>query len=136
MAKMVLTDASATINVVDLSAWVRSITIDYGAEIVENTTMASTTKTKLAGVKDWSVSIEFTQDYAAAAVDKTLFALVGAAPFAVIFKPTSAAVSATNPSYTGNALLESNPPMSGSHGAGHVVSVTLQGTDTLTRNES
>lgn len=136
MGEIVLKSPDAVINSVDLSDHIRSITITYGAEIQDKTASGDGTRTKLAGLIDWSVAIEFNQDYAADKVDATLFSLVGAAAFSVVFKPASGAVAATNPSFSGDALLESYIPIGGTVGDAHVSPITLQGTDTLTRATS
>lgn len=133
MAAIVLVNAYTLINAVDLSDHVRSVTINYGAEIKDKSAMSIATRAKLAGLKDWSVNIEFNQDYASAKVDATLFPLVGAAAFAIEIRPDAGASSPTNPKYTGNALLETYPPLSGSIGEVNTTSVTLQGDGTLTR---
>lgn len=132
MAEIVLTDCSLVCNAVNLSAWVRSITIQYNADAVENTAMGDTTHTRIGGLKDWSVSVEFNQDYAAAAVDQTLFGLVGST-FTFEGKPTSAAPSATNPKFTGLALLESYQPINGSVGELNTTSINLVAAGALTR---
>ena len=43
-----------------LSAWVRSLTLNYEAESLEDTAMGDTFRSRLAGLKDWSVDVEFT----------------------------------------------------------------------------
>lgn len=133
MAKIVLTDASVTINSVDLSDHVRSVTLNYEAEVIENNVMGSTAQQKLAGLTNWSADIELAQDFEAASVDATLFPLVGAAAFPVVIKPTSGATSPTNPAYTGNAVLASYPPISGAVGELAKVSIKLEGDGVLTR---
>lgn len=134
MAQFVLDDASVTINSVDLSDHVRSVTVNYEAEVQDKTTMGDEGREKIAGLKNWTADIEFTQDYAAGEVDATLFPLIGAAEFAVVFQPTSEAVSATNPSFTGNAILASYPPISGTVGDLATASITLEGSGILTRS--
>jgi predicted secreted protein len=129
----VLKNAYVVINSVNLSNHVRSVTINYGAEMLEKTAMSANSKQRIAGLKDWSVDIEFNQDFAAASVDATLFPLVGAAAFPIEIRPDAGAVGPTNPKYTGNALLESYPPISGSVGELATVSITLQGDGDLTR---
>jgi len=133
MAELVLTDASVTINSVDLSDHVKSVTINYSAETQEKTAMGDTTKTKLGGLLDWTLEVEFNQDYAAANVDATMFPIVGTS-VPVSVKPTSGVVSATNPNYNGNAILESYSPLGGSIGEVLTTSVTLSGNGTLTRS--
>lgn len=135
MAELVLTDASVTCTGVNLSNRVRSVTIQYNADAVENTAMGDTTHTRLGGLKDWSVNIEFNQDYGAGSVDATLFPKVGST-FAFVGRPTSAAVSATNPNFSGTALLESYQPINGSVGDLNTVSVSMVAAGALARATS
>ena len=135
MAEFVFTDASVVINAVDLSDHVRQVTLNYSAELQDDTAMGEDTRSRLGGLKDWSMEVEFNQDFAAAEVDVTLFPLVGTA-FTVTLKPTSAAVSATNPSYSGTGILESYPPMGGSVGDLAVAAISIQAAGTLTRATS
>lgn len=135
MAEFVFTDASVVINAVDLSDHVRQVTLNYSAELQDDTAMGDDTRSRIGGLKDWSMELEFNQDFAAAEVDVTLFPLVGST-FTVTLKPTSAAVSATNPSYSGTGILESYPPLGGSVGDLATTSVTIQAAGTLTRATS
>ena len=97
MGELVIKDPYVSINGVVLSAYVKSANINYSAEILEKNAGATTAKKKIAGLVDWSVSLELVQDHAAGAVDATIFPLVGAAEFAVIIKFNGATTSATNP---------------------------------------
>jgi hypothetical protein len=133
MGTLVLTDASVIINAVDLSDHVRSVTINYSADMVEDTNMGDDTHLMKGGLKNWSMDIEFSQDYAAANVDATLFPLVGA-EFTVAVQPTSGAISATNPSYGGTGILESYTPIGGSIGELLVAPITIQAAGTLVRD--
>lgn len=136
MATLVYTDAELIVNSVDLSAWCKSLTINYEAEMLDDTVMGTSgTRSNRPGLKNWSMDVEFLQDFAAGAVDATLFPLVGAVPFPIEARPTSAAVGATNPKYTGNAVLESYPPIAGEVGTLGTVSATFRsgGGSALTR---
>lgn len=115
MATFVLTDATVEIDSVDLSDHVISVDLTYEADAVEDTNMGDSTHINLGGLKNWSLSIEFSQDFASGKVDATLFSLVGSTT-TVAVKPTSSATSATNPSFGGTALLTSYNPISGSVG--------------------
>ena len=137
MAKIILKDASLVLNSVDLSDHIKSVTIDYSADQEEATAMGDDTHVNIAGLKKWSVSVEFHQDYAASSVDATLFPLVGADAFTVVIKPKSDAVSATNPSYSGSATLEDyGSVVGGDVGSLASTSVSLQSAGTLTRATS
>lgn len=136
MAAFVYDDAFVSINGVDLSDHVRSVTLDYKAELQDDTAMGDTTRSKLGGLKDWSLQVEFNQDFAASSVDVSLFSLVGST-FTVIVRPDkSTAVGATNPNFTGTGILESYPPISGGVGELATTSVSIQAAGALSRATS
>ena len=135
MPKHVLTNASLVINSVDLSDHVRSVTLSYEAELQDDTTMGDDTRTNLGGLKNWSMDVEFTQDYDSAKVDATLWGIIGSA-VTVVLKPTSGAVAATNPSYSGSGVIGSYSPLGNSVGDLAVAPVTIAAAGTLTRATS
>ena len=135
MAAIPLTNAKVLINAVDLSDHVRQVTINYNADVQDKTAMGATAHARLASLKDWSVDIEFNQDFAAANVDATLFSIVGSS-VAVDIQPVNAARSATNPSYNGNAVLESYKPIAGKVGDLLVTNITMRGDGALARSTS
>lgn len=132
MAHLVFTSPSVTLNSVDLSDHVRSVSLDYKADMVDDTNAGDTTRVRLGGIKDWTLTIEFAQDFAADDVDATMFPLVGTT-FAIAVRPTSAAASATNPEYTGTGILESYPPLGNGIGDLATTSVTIQAASALSR---
>lgn len=135
MAKIVLTDAFFSIGGTDLSDHVRQITINYSADGVENTAMGDSTHTRQGGLKDWSASVEFYNDEAASSVAATIFPLVGTTA-TIIGRPTSGAVSATNPNYTGTGLVTSFPPLSGSVGEMSMTTCEIEAAGDLSRATS
>lgn len=90
----------------------------------------------LPGLRNWTMTLTMRNDFAASQVDATLYPLVGAAAFAVIARPTSAVVGATNPEYTGNAILTNYDPFNASVGDLATTAPTLQGTGALARATS
>lgn len=136
MAKFVFTDGFLSLNAVDLSDHVESITLTHGADTPESTAMSDLSHRRLPGLLDWSVEVSFRQDFAAANVDATLFPLVGAAAFAMEIRPDSAVVSATNPKFTGNVLIQSYGVLTGTVADTANSPVTLIGDGTLTRAET
>ncbi len=136
MAKFLYKNAFFEINSIDLSDRVESLTLNVGAETPETTAMSDGTRQRVASFVDWSIEVTFRQDFAAANVDATLFPLVGAAAFAIEIRPDAGAVAATNPKFTGNALLASYSPLTGSVGDVAGAPATLQGDGTLTRAEA
>lgn len=133
MGKFVFKNAYLSINAVDLSDHVESITVNHGAETPESTSMGDDTKRRLPGLLDWSVDVTFRQDFAAGEVDATLFDLVGAAAFAIEIRPDAGVVSPTNPKFTGNALLGTYNPLTGTVADVAAANVTLVSDSVLTR---
>lgn len=132
MATFAFTDASVVINSVDLSNDTRSVTLNVTGDELDDTAMGDTFRSRIGGLKDWSVSLEFNSDFAASQVDATLFPLLNTTT-TITIKPTSAAVSATNPSYSGSVLVSQANPLGNSVGDLATVSVTWPGAGTLTR---
>ena len=138
MAILCLDNASVTINSVDLSDHVKSIEIPVDQSVVETTAMSSVGwRTKKGTLRDFTVSITMLQDYAASNVDATLWAaFIGTASVPIIVIPVNAAVTATNPSFTGNIWINDYKPISGSPGELSEISMTWTSDGGLTRATS
>ena len=140
MGELVLKGATVLLGTTaaptNLSNHVRAVTINYSAELQDKTAMGDASRNRIAGLKDFNVSLEFNQDFAASNVDATIFPMVGSTAKWVSIKPTSSTASATNPRYHGKVLLESYSPVAGSVGDLATVSITLQGDGDLTRSTS
>ena len=129
MAIEVLKDASVLINAVDLSDHVSQVTIEDGVELQDASAMGDAARRRLAGLRDWTLTLDFFQDFDSAKVDPTLQPLVGVQTAIKVRKSKTDAISATNPEYQGNGMLESYPIVAGSVGETHTVSVTFRGSD-------
>ena len=124
MARIVLTNALVTINAVDLSDLVASVTLNSSIDVVETTAFSSTAaRTRIGGLADNSISLEFHQDYASGEVEATIYPLIGTVT-TVTVKPVNAATSATNPLYTISALVSEWTPLNGAVGELATASVT------------
>ena len=127
MAKLVLADASVTINSVLLSDHANSVTLNYEIDSVETTAFGSTGHTFTGGLQNLSVEIALMQDLAAANVEATIYPLVGTTT-TLALKNSSAATSATNPLYTiTGAYLASHTPVAGSVGELAMTTLTFTG---------
>ena len=128
MAEFMLNNASVTINSVDLSSYVTSVTLSQSADSLETTAMGDTARTFIAGLTNGTVDIDFNADFAASKTEATIFPLVGTTT-AVVVKPVDASVSATNPSYTFNVVVTEWDTLNGSIGelATHSVSWQIAG---------
>lgn len=106
---------TVTINSVDLTDHITSIDFVETANEIETTAMGDANVTRIGGLKDGSVRISWHQDYASSEVYATLNPLLGTTT-TVLVKPTSGAVSATNPSKSVSALVSELPFISGDVG--------------------
>lgn len=117
MATLVLKDASVVVNSVNISDHCSEVQIETERDEVDFTAMGATNKVTKAGLGDATITCTVFSDYAAGSIDATMFPLsTSDTPFTVVVKPTSAAVSTSNPSYTMSALLFNYSPISGSIG--------------------
>jgi predicted secreted protein len=133
MTAFALTDAYIVVNAVDMSEWTRSVTLPFEAEELETTTMGQGGwRSRIAGLKDGSMDLELINDYDAAAVDSLLWPLFGTV-VTVAIRPTSAAISATNPEYSGTALVNQINPLDGSVGDLAVRSISWPSAGAWTR---
>ena len=132
MAKFVATDYAITINGSDFSSSLAAATLEITAEEQETTAFGSGYRTRIGGLKDASLSLDFHQDFGAASVDATLFPLLGTQA-TVTIKPTSGSVSATNPSYSMLALVTQYSPFASSIGDLATLSVSWPVSGTVTR---
>lgn len=108
MTKYMGNDASVTINSVDLSDHISSISFSESAAELDSTSMGDSNVTRIAGLKDGSVSIEFQADFAASEVYATINPLLGTLT-TVLVKPTSSVVGTTNPSKSVSVLVTEVP---------------------------
>lgn len=126
MAKLVLKDCSVEVNSVDLSDHVSSVEIMLSKDEIDTTNFGGSGRERAAGLKDDSFTLNFQQDFATAEVDATLYPLWdNETEFPVTVKPTSAAASETNPSYSGTCILLEYQPLAGGVGELSETSVTL-----------
>jgi hypothetical protein len=126
MAVFVLTDASVTINTVDLSSYVTNVTFTYEKDQVETTAMGATGHVYTGGLQNLSVAVEMNQDLAAGKVFDTIYAAVGSGSNTLIVKSLS--TGSPNPTLTvTNAFLPSAPIVQGAVGDLAKTSVTFVG---------
>jgi len=124
MAVIVLTNVEVTIGGVDLSDHISSVSLSTNADAVETTAFsAAGARTRVGGLKDNSVTIEFHQDFAASEVEATIYPLLGTSA-AVTVLPVAGSASATNPEYQFDALVSEWTPVNGAVGELATASVT------------
>ena len=132
MATLVYTNAFLQINAVNLSAHASEVALNYASEMQDETAMGDSSRINKGGLKNWSVDLTFHQDFAASAVDATLFSLVGTT-VCVEIRPQNICSTAINPIYSGIGIIESYNPLSGTVGDLLDAPVTIQSAGDLSR---
>ena len=133
MARLVLTDVQVLINTsTDISDHVASVTLNSTVNEVQTTAMGNTAITRVGGLLDNSVTLEFHQDFATSQIESLVYPLIGSTTLMKI-KPTSSATSAVNPQYVFTALCTEWQPLSGAVGELATASVTWPISGTITK---
>lgn len=133
MAKLVLTNAAVSIAGTDVSSYVASVTLTSSAAEVETTAMGNTAVTRVGGLIDNSISLDFHQDYAAGAVEPLVYPLIGGTATVVVRPNGTGAASTANPSYSMTALVTEWTPVNGAVGELATASVTWPVSGAITK---
>jgi hypothetical protein len=133
MARIVLTNAYVTVNSVDVSDHVASVTLNSSIDVVETTAFGTTgARTRVGGLADNSITLEFHQDYASGSIEATVYPLLGTTT-TVVVKPNGSSTSTTNPSYTSTVLVSEWTPLNGAVGELATASVTWPVSGAITK---
>jgi predicted secreted protein len=141
LAKFVATDVSVSINGQSFSDHVAAVTLEVSSDEIETTAFGTGGwRTRVAGLKDASITIDFHQDFAttgSGAVDQTIWNNFGSLATVVVV-PTSGSVSASNPSFSGIYVVSQTQPVASTVGDLATMSVTWAsaGTAGVTRGTS
>ena len=119
-----------TVNAVDLSTLVSSVTINRAFDEVETTALGDSGHRYVKGLESSSISIDFFNDSASAKTLQTLQTNWGS-NVTVTFKQVDAVVSATNPLYTMTCLINNTTPVNGAVGDLSTQSVTWNVSGTI-----
>ncbi len=114
MATFLGNGAKVTVNSVDLSAYVSSVTINQEFDQLEVTAMGDSGHKYIAGLENSSISIDFNADFATSKVNQTINGsgagngLVGTTT-TVVIQPFTTTTGADNPKYTATVLITQWP---------------------------
>ena len=126
-----LSNPVVTINSVALTDQCTSAVVNYEFDQLETTTFGDAARkfggSAVTSLQNNTIEVEMFQSYAASETEATIFGLVGVVT-TLVLKPSSAAVGATNPSYTlTGAYLESHTPINASLGELSEITLTFSG---------
>jgi hypothetical protein len=91
MARTVLTNAYIKIGTLDFSDYVASIEFNDEADEIETTAFGQTGRTRVGGLRDQSVALDFHQNFDPSEIDATISPLVGGT-VAIVIGPKGSAV--------------------------------------------
>ena len=132
MAKFAATDFDISIAGSPFSDSLAAVTLDVSREQLEITAFGDSARRYIGGLQDSSVTLSFHQDFGASSVDSTIWSNLGGT-VAIVIKPTSGSVSATNPSYSFNALVVQSTPFASNVGDLATMDVTWPVDGAITR---
>jgi hypothetical protein len=119
-----------TVNAVDLSSLVSSVSISRAFDELEVTAMGDSGHKFIKGLEASSITIDFFNDEASTKTLQTLNSTWGTNT-TVTVKQTSAITSATNPLYTMTCLVNNTTPINGAVGDLSTQSVTWNVSGTI-----
>ena len=132
MAKLVLTNASVTLNGTDISNDVAAVTLSTSAAEVPTTSFGSGgAVTRVAGLIDNSVTLSLHNEFSS--VEGLIYPLVGSTAVTMVIKASTAAVSTANPSFTASVLVTEWSPINGAVGELNTADVTWPISGTITK---
>ena len=104
------------INSIDLSDHTTSITLNYAADELEITAMGDTAHKFVKGLESGSLNVSLLNDTATSQVLQTLNSAFGTTVSVKLIQEKGTAVSATNPVYSFDVLVNNLTPINGATG--------------------
>lgn len=94
-----------------------AVTLSFETEVQDDTHMGDDTRKNSAGLKNWSVGVELTADFGVGGAEDAIWSLFDAgAPVAIVLRPSTDAVGASNPQYSATGIITNYQPFGGSVG--------------------
>jgi hypothetical protein len=126
MAKYIIDDPVVTIDGDDHSDHFSSVEIEAEFEQVSVTAFGADFNEYLPGLGEATMTFEAFQDHAANELDQNMWPIfINKTPVVITVRPTSAAVSASNPKYSMTGVLTTYAPISGAKGEASTTTLTF-----------
>lgn len=120
----IATAAAPTVPSIDISSYVTAVTLTQTFDELEVTAMGDVSHRYVAGLQSANLSLDFLNDWDASQVMQTLNAAAGQTLAVSMITVKGTAVSAANPSYQFNILVNNLTPV-GNGGVGDEASSSL-----------
>ena len=119
MAKFIGKNLRVKVGSTELTTNIASVDVTETVDEIETTAFGQAARSRVAGLRDASVTLSFHQDYGSSSVADTLASLFGGTSTVTILAGTSTTqgtASATAPLYTIPVLVSQNTPVNGQVG--------------------
>lgn len=139
MPKFIGKNTRIKIGTVDLSTSIASVEVTETVDEIETTAFGQNARSRIAGLKDASVTISFHQDYGTGAVADTIGSVFGGTTNVVILAATATTqgtATATSPLYTIPVLCSQQTPVNGQVGDIVTFDVTWPAIGEITKSTS
>jgi hypothetical protein len=132
----IITDAQVTIDGTDLSSVNTDVALTRSANVVEIPASMGEEDVKRAVVsRDWGAVMTFrVDDYSTLSVVEDSYEAMD--PVTVTVSGSSAAIDASHPEWSGDAVISEIQPLGGGFGDANAYEVTVDGHGALTRTDS
>ena len=131
MATKVYTNSQFAVGGVDMSGYLQDLTVNYSAELLDETAMGDLTRARIGGLKVWSFAAKLNDDLSSCGPSAVVWSLVGCQT-CVEWRPVNACSTDSNPYYWGIAAVD-GCPMGGTVGTLAQEAITFQSGGVLTR---
>lgn len=137
MSKFIGKHLRVKVGSTELTDHIASVDVSETVDEIETTAFGSAARSRIAGLKDASVTISFHQDYDASSVNATLATVFGGTSSVVILAATATAqgtATATAPLYTVPVLASQQTPVNGQIGDLTTFDVTWPAVGEITKS--
>lgn len=137
MAKFVGKNLRVKIGSTELTTNIASVEVTETVDEIETTAFGQAARSRIAGLKDASVTLSFHQDYEASSVNATLASVFGGTSTVVILAGTSltqGTAAATAPLYSIPVLVSQQVPVNGQVGDLTTFDITLPAVGEITKS--
>ncbi len=142
MGVSVLKNATLVLSGINYQSVLTRVELTSNAEMVDETTMGDSTRTRLASLKDWTVTADLHQRWQSGAgvgssiFSHDLFDYIGGSSFVVNVYPSGTTASISNPKFSGAGILQDFIPVGGGVGEMDATRLTIIAAGDLVKSTS
>ena len=133
MSVKVVKNAGVILQSVNLSSYVTSASVSMTAAEVTTTAMGQGGVTRVGGLRDDSISVDFNTSYGTSSVESLLSDLVGVSTASIVVYTEGTVASTANPAYSAIVMIPEFSPLDASVGELSTSSVTFAVQGTVTK---